>query len=675
MANKFTFETATQTGTRLRLALLGPAGSGKTYSSLAIGTGLGSRVALIDTEHGSARKYAKKFAFKTLALETFEPGTYVEAIEAAEEQGFDVIIVDSLSHAWMGKGGALEQVDRAKKRSGGNGFSAWGDVTPQHNALVEAMLRCRAHLIVTMRTKMEYVQERDERTGKTVVRKVGMAPVQRDGLEYEFDVVGDLSSDSDLVITKTRFSDIAGEVIAKPGAAFGAKLAAWLSDGVDEPTSTSTSTSTSNTSPLAIPPALAPFYDALTGTATVDAAAALWHAHLPALDASADDHRTAAKGALVKRVMQMGGGVATRDAAKNALKTRLDALAKAAAPKPAAPVEPVEAQAPATPAERQPDPAPAEAPLVDAALEAPVADEAPAAPHPALGPFYARIEEIELPGESVAVWMKHRHDLAPLPVADREAAWQALCKRTETVGRMKNAKVWLKKAIAEEDARNADGNGAGPSSGARTDAGAPEGLASTALESLLADLGTARDAATLAATWEAITAADYERATVAQRAQLDAARTAREKALRQPPPGGPKGTRTREASPPASAQGSGEQASANDAAPATMLHRVLDTDLAHLQIAGTWRATEAGWRDHLAAIVVRRHLMNCVASNGAALGPRFLTLAAARLVEVAEPDPTTGARLNIIGAMPLVESAALEASRDRARRAAERQAA
>ncbi len=107
-------------------------------------------------------------------------------------------------------------------------------------------------------------------------------------------------------------------------------------------------------------------------------------------------------------------------------------------------------------------------PLAEAADETPANDPTPdpTTAHPALGGFYARLNEIELPGESVAVWMKFRAELAPLPVADREAAWRALCKRTEEVGRMKNAKVWLKKAIAEEDTRRGSTNGAADSQAA-----------------------------------------------------------------------------------------------------------------------------------------------------------------------------------------------------------------
>lgn len=208
---------------------------------------------------------------------------------------------------------------------------------------------------------------------------------------------------------------------------------------------------------------------------------------------------------------------------------------------------------------------------------------------PALGAFYARLGEIELPGESVAVWMKHRHALAPLPVADREAAWAALCKRTEVVGRMKNAKVWLKKAIAEEDAR------LGGAEGARTatQSDAPS-LDEATMETLLSALETARDAATLAATWESITAGDYERATEPQRAALDRARTAREKALRQPPPSGPKGSRSREASAQANAHGTGESA-ANDSTAPQAWAPVVTHD-------GVTIEDEAGARAHIAGL-------------------------------------------------------------------------
>lgn len=232
---KLEFKKATKKTARARVALSGPAGSGKTYTSLAIATNLGSRVAVIDTEHGSASKYAGIFDFEVLELESFSPETYVQAIEAAEEQGFDVIVIDSLSHAWMGKDGALEQVDRAaKKSSSGNSYTAWRDITPKHNALVEAMLACKAHLVVTMRTKTEYVLEENDK-GKKVPKKVGLQPVQRDGLEYEFDVTGDLDLENNLFIGKTRCPELKGKMFTRAGADVADALKAWLSDGSAAP--------------------------------------------------------------------------------------------------------------------------------------------------------------------------------------------------------------------------------------------------------------------------------------------------------------------------------------------------------------------------------------------------------------------------------------------------------
>jgi len=227
----FTFKRATKAQAKLRLAVIGPSGAGKTYSALAIATHLGERVAVIDTERGSASKYADKFGFDVLELETFEPASYVDAIHAAEEAGFDVIVIDSLSHAWMGKGGALEMVDNAQRRQRTpNSFTAWRDVTPEHNKLVEAIVTCRAHIVVTMRAKTEYVQEKDER-GKTTIRKIGLAPVQRDGLEYEFDVVCDIDLDNVLVVSKTRCTEMAERTFKKPGKDVADVLRAWLSDG------------------------------------------------------------------------------------------------------------------------------------------------------------------------------------------------------------------------------------------------------------------------------------------------------------------------------------------------------------------------------------------------------------------------------------------------------------
>lgn len=225
------FKRATKAQAKLRLALIGPPGSGKTYSALQIATNLGQRVGVTDTEHGSASKYADLFAFEALELNSFHPKTYIDAIHTAERAGFDVLIIDSLSHAWTGKDGALEQVDKVTARSkSNNSFAAWREVTPLHNELVEALVGCKLHLIVTMRSKVEWVLEEDER-GKKVPRKVGMAPVQRDGLEYEFDVCGDLDQSNRLVVSKSRCPALSGGVFTRPGKDIADVLRTWLDSG------------------------------------------------------------------------------------------------------------------------------------------------------------------------------------------------------------------------------------------------------------------------------------------------------------------------------------------------------------------------------------------------------------------------------------------------------------
>jgi hypothetical protein len=229
------FQKATKKKAKLRMALVGPSGAGKTYTALAIATSLGQRVALIDTERGSASKYAgDPFQFDALDLETFAPQQYIDAIEAAAKAGYEVLVIDSLTHAWSGVGGALEQVDSIAKRSQSkNTFAAWRDVTPQHNALINAIIRAPMHVLVTMRAKTEYVMEKDERTGRTTPRKIGIQPDQRSGMEYEFDVVGDVDVDHNFMVSKTRCKALDGKVYRHAGADVASLLATWLTDGVD----------------------------------------------------------------------------------------------------------------------------------------------------------------------------------------------------------------------------------------------------------------------------------------------------------------------------------------------------------------------------------------------------------------------------------------------------------
>lgn len=229
------FEKATKTASRLRLALIGPSGAGKTYTALTIAMALADlRVAVIDTERGSAAKYADRFDFDVVELERHSPADYVDAIDVAVASGtFDVLIVDSLSHAWIGRGGALEQVDAAAERSNNKStFAAWRHVTPQHNKLVDAICAAPLHVIATMRSKTEWVLEPDAR-GKTRPRKVGTQAVQRDGVEFEFDVVGDMDAVGNVLhVTKSRCPDLQNARIEQPGADVADTLRKWLAGEV-----------------------------------------------------------------------------------------------------------------------------------------------------------------------------------------------------------------------------------------------------------------------------------------------------------------------------------------------------------------------------------------------------------------------------------------------------------
>ncbi len=235
----FEIHRATKCRAKLRLGMSGPAGSGKTYSALLIAHGLGGQegsIGLIDTEHGSGDLYADLLpeGYDVLQLTPpFTPARYIEAIHALEDAGVQTIIVDSLSHAWTGEGGSLDRHGKIADRSG-NSWQAWRQVTPEHNALVEAMLQSPCHVIATMRAKTEYVQEKDERTGRQVVRKIGLAPVMRDGIEYEFTVFMELDSQHLAHVGKDRTRLFDG-MILRPDAQMGRELLAWLDSGAQEP--------------------------------------------------------------------------------------------------------------------------------------------------------------------------------------------------------------------------------------------------------------------------------------------------------------------------------------------------------------------------------------------------------------------------------------------------------
>jgi len=176
---------------KLRLGIAAPSGAGKTYSALLLAFGLGGKVGLIDTEHGSGDLYAHLGDYDIIGIEApYTVAKYTQAIKAFEQAGYNTVIIDSLSHAWSGDGGLLDKQGKMADR-GTNSFAAWRTITPEHNALVDAMLSSPCHIIATMRAKQEYVLETNAK-GKQEPKKVGMAPVQREGMEYEFTVMLDV---------------------------------------------------------------------------------------------------------------------------------------------------------------------------------------------------------------------------------------------------------------------------------------------------------------------------------------------------------------------------------------------------------------------------------------------------------------------------------------------------
>lgn len=240
------FQKATKQQRKLRLALYGPAGSGKTYSALGIARGLagpGGKVAVIDTERASASLYADAFDFDTASLDRASIEAVSGALRAAGAAGYDVVVVDSLSHAWQE---LLAEIDALAARSfRGNTHAAWAQGTPKQKALVAAILGYSGHVIVTMRAKTEWVIEESDR-GKKQPRAVGLAPEQGKGIEYEFDLLAEVDGAA-LRVVKDRTGRYQGQSIDRPGAPLGAELAAWLADAAPPP-----------------PPAKAPHHESFT---------------------------------------------------------------------------------------------------------------------------------------------------------------------------------------------------------------------------------------------------------------------------------------------------------------------------------------------------------------------------------------------------------------------------
>lgn len=233
------FKKAVKHEAKLRLAIAGPSGSGKTYTSLAVASELGQKVAYVDTEHGSASKYADLFNFDVVNMSApFHPNKFVEAIREAGKMGYDVIVLDSLTHAWNGTGGVLQLKEDFAKQRGYNDYTAWGPAGEIHQKLIDAIVSADLHVIATMRSKMKYaMEEYTDRNGKSKSKpvKVGMGAIQKEGMEYEFDIALDMDDDNNGIVQKTRCPQLAQMVIPKPGKQMADILKEWLSGVEPEP--------------------------------------------------------------------------------------------------------------------------------------------------------------------------------------------------------------------------------------------------------------------------------------------------------------------------------------------------------------------------------------------------------------------------------------------------------
>lgn len=220
------FQKATRKKAKLKLAITGSSGAGKTYSALRLASGMSSKIAYIDTENASASLYSDRFNFDVLDIKPpFDHGKFIDAIKMAVDNGYEVVVIDSASHFWEG---ILAYKDGLDKR-GGNSFQNWNEAGDKFKGILEAVLQSPIHIIACMRSKMDYVQEKDDR-GKTTIRKVGLAPIMRDGIEYEFTTVFDVDMSHNTQASKDRtglFRDSIFQVTEETGK----KLLEWLDKG------------------------------------------------------------------------------------------------------------------------------------------------------------------------------------------------------------------------------------------------------------------------------------------------------------------------------------------------------------------------------------------------------------------------------------------------------------
>ena len=222
-------QIAQRRNAKMKMALMGPSGSGKTYSSLVLAYGITkdwSKIAVIDTENHSADLYSHLGPYYVCPLTgLFTPERYIEAIKLCEKSGAEVIIIDSISQEW-------EYLLDYHSNLPGNSFTAWSKITPRHSAFIQAIMQSPAHLILTCRTKQDYVLT--DKNGKQVPEKVGLKSIQRDGIEYECTLVFDLDIKNNASTSKDRTGLFQGKPEQKLSSSTGELIAEWCNTGLSE---------------------------------------------------------------------------------------------------------------------------------------------------------------------------------------------------------------------------------------------------------------------------------------------------------------------------------------------------------------------------------------------------------------------------------------------------------
>lgn len=223
---------ATRKQVKLRLGLSAVSGGGKTYSALLLAHGMTnnwSKIAVIDTENGSASLYSDLGEFLTIDLQApYTPERYIEAIKMCENAGVEVIIIDSITHEWDGKGGIIDISNSMQ----GNSFTNWGKLTPRHQAFIDSILTSKCHVITCVRRKQEYEMSKDS-NGKGVVNKLGLKEITREGFEYEVSVNFTLELNHMATASKDRTKLFMGKPEFIITEATGKALLDWCNSGID----------------------------------------------------------------------------------------------------------------------------------------------------------------------------------------------------------------------------------------------------------------------------------------------------------------------------------------------------------------------------------------------------------------------------------------------------------